>query len=238
MSSGGNNWAKISSEVVFTHWATALLSLFSARLCYIIISRRWFSPLSEFPGPFWGSITDLYSAYINLSGKLHLIQYDLHKKYGEYSIHIGRGKGWGWLLLKIALKFTGPIVRYRPDLLIVSDPTMLPVIYHRYADKTNYYLQAVGAPTAFTCLKHKDHTIARRRISGPVRNITETRIKSLTKTSISFPQHYCRGLKIRLTLGFTNGQINCGMNFLKRANRRISTTKRCNSLSLASDGLL
>ncbi|KAL0638307.1 hypothetical protein Q9L58_002609 [Maublancomyces gigas] len=44
---------------------------------------------------------------------------------------------------------------------------MLPVIYHRYADKTNYYLQAVGAPTAFTCLKHKDHTIARRRISGP-----------------------------------------------------------------------
>lgn len=85
----------------------------------------------------------------------------------------GGGSVWGWILKSI-----GPIVRYRPNLLIVSDPTMLPVIYHRYADKTNYYLQAVGATTAFTCLKHKDHTNARRRISGPVRKITKSWIES------------------------------------------------------------
>lgn len=87
-----NSRTKIGSEAVFEHWAVALLSLFLIHLCYTIISRRWFSPLSKFPGPFWGSITDLYSAYINLSGKLYLVQYDLHKKYGQYTypIYIGR----------------------------------------------------------------------------------------------------------------------------------------------------
>lgn len=96
MAFGEVNWAKIGSEVVFEHGVAALLSLFLAHLCYTIISRRWFSPLSKFPGPFWGSITDLYSAYINFSGKLYLVQYDLHRKYGKYPIRIGGGGSvWG-----------------------------------------------------------------------------------------------------------------------------------------------
>lgn len=80
------NWAGQGiGDIFFGHGCRTLLSLFFIHLCYKVVSRRWFSPLSKFPGPFWGGITDLYSVYVNLSGEQYIVQYELHKKYGKYS---------------------------------------------------------------------------------------------------------------------------------------------------------
>lgn len=53
--------------------------------CLLLLLRRYWSPLSKFPGPFWGSVTNLYAVYAYFTGKQHLIQYELHKKYGQTS---------------------------------------------------------------------------------------------------------------------------------------------------------
>ncbi|KAA8900649.1 cytochrome P450 [Sphaerosporella brunnea] len=127
-------------EYLSEHWKAAILSVILLRVVGTIIHRRWLHPLAKFPGPFWGSITNLYSVQVNWSGKQYLIHHELHKKYG-------------------------PIVRYRPNLLIVSDPTALPEIYHRYADKTPFYTQIIGDKTTFTSLPSTEHTISRKRIS-------------------------------------------------------------------------
>ncbi|KAL7269973.1 hypothetical protein RUND412_007330 [Rhizina undulata] len=152
-----NNWANLLPEAIFGHWRRTLLSLFFIHLFGKIIWRRWFSPLSKFPGPFWASTTTLYSFFVNVSGRQHLVQYELHKKYG-------------------------PIVRYKPNLLVISEPTMLPVIYHRYADKTPFYNQLMGVTTAFTSLKHEDHSIARRRIATPYSSKTVKRLEGKVDT--------------------------------------------------------
>lgn len=48
-----------------------------------VITTRYFHPLSQFPGPFFASISRLWIVYYNLLGKEHLKEYDLHKKYGK-----------------------------------------------------------------------------------------------------------------------------------------------------------
>lgn len=47
-----------------------------------VIATRYFHPLSQFPGPFFASISRLWIVYYNLLGKEYLKEYDLHKKYG------------------------------------------------------------------------------------------------------------------------------------------------------------
>lgn len=83
-----NSWARMVFDDVLEHRWGALFSLICVHLSYTIISKRWFSPLSKFPGPFWGSITDLYSVYVKMTGTPHLVHYELHKKYGKHSIRI------------------------------------------------------------------------------------------------------------------------------------------------------
>lgn len=48
-----------------------------------VITTRYFHPLSQFPGPFFASISRLWIVYYNLLGKEYLKEYDLHKKYGK-----------------------------------------------------------------------------------------------------------------------------------------------------------
>lgn len=48
-----------------------------------VIQTRYFHPLSEFPGPFFASVSRLYLTYYNLLGKEYLKEYELHKKYGK-----------------------------------------------------------------------------------------------------------------------------------------------------------
>lgn len=62
----------------------AVLLLFAALalLCHAIYNR-YFHPLHSFPGPFWGSVTDLYKAYLFGTRKVHLEQLKLHQQYGQ-----------------------------------------------------------------------------------------------------------------------------------------------------------
>ena len=62
----------------------------------------------------------------------------------------------------------GSVVRLAPNLLSISDPRMLPDVYHRYADKSAFYIHGVmgeRAPTLQT-LGHREHAV-RRRIIAP-----------------------------------------------------------------------
>ncbi|KAG9671142.1 flavonoid 3',5'-hydroxylase, partial [Aureobasidium melanogenum] len=103
------------SLLTFRNLVLVLVGYIFARIVYQIVHYRWFHPLSKFPGPFWASVTRLWIAYHNLKEDEHLVCLELHKKYG-------------------------PIIRVTPTLLLVSDATKLPEIYHRYADKSKHYI--------------------------------------------------------------------------------------------------
>ena len=62
----------------------------------------------------------------------------------------------------------GSVVRLAPNLLSISDPRMLPDVYHRHADKSGFYTHGVmgeRAP-ALQTLDHHEHAV-RRRIIAP-----------------------------------------------------------------------
>lgn len=112
-----------------------------ATLAAVIVRRRFFHPLSAFPGPFWASATANYRTWYYLKGNQHLHHRKLHEKYG-------------------------PIVRYAPDALIFADYKSLPYIYHLKADKTKFYDSHLGeTPTVFSQKTHASHVHARRRLS-------------------------------------------------------------------------
>ena len=64
----------------------------------------------------------------------------------------------------------GPVVRISPTQLVVSDATLLPTIYNRYADKSqNYITGAFGKiESVFNMQKHKQHAHHRKIVAGPV----------------------------------------------------------------------
>lgn len=47
---------------------------------YNVIFNRYFHPLCNFPGPFWGTITDFYNTYLFATGQAQLRMLDLHDK--------------------------------------------------------------------------------------------------------------------------------------------------------------
>lgn len=66
-------------EIVF---GTSTLALVSYLLLGAIYNR-YFHPLSQFPGPFWGSITNFHQAFKLLRvGSEPAIVADLHRRYG------------------------------------------------------------------------------------------------------------------------------------------------------------
>lgn len=145
-------------------------------LCLIALRRRYIHPLSNFPGPFWASITSLYQCWIFLTGNGHLVHRELHKKYGMLFLYVS-------LVFQFLMKGTtneGPVVRYGPNALIVNDPMMLPTIYHRKADKTSVYAPNFGVSTVFTMQSHVDHVAARRRVAHAVSLQYQLSIMSLS----------------------------------------------------------
>ncbi|KAL3480531.1 cytochrome P450 [Aspergillus californicus] len=125
----------------------AILSFFAyvvLKFIYQIVHYRFFHPLSAFPGPFWGSVTRLWIAWHNLNQTELPTVYELTEKHG-------------------------PVVRITPTLLLVSDPTKLPEIYHRNADKTGHYITGSFGETEslFNMRSHKTHASFRKHIAGP-----------------------------------------------------------------------
>src|SRR5699024_7766742 len=63
----------------------------------------------------------------------------------------------------------GPVIRVTPTMLLVSDATKLPVIYHRSADKSQHYLSgSTGATDAlFNMQDHSTHARFRKIAAAP-----------------------------------------------------------------------
>ncbi|KAF2012416.1 cytochrome P450 [Aaosphaeria arxii CBS 175.79] len=100
-------------------------------------------PLRNFPGPRLASITRLYSVAALWYGKEHELILKAHKKYG-------------------------PVVRWQPNLLLVNNPILLPIIYHHRSEKTPHYNSSTtGVEGIIESKTWQTHRIARTRISQP-----------------------------------------------------------------------
>ncbi|EAW12076.1 cytochrome P450 [Aspergillus clavatus NRRL 1] len=132
------------SQVTVTNVTLGLVAYVVLKFVYQIVYYRFFHPLSVFPGPFWGSVTRLWIAWHNLRETELPTVYALTKQYG-------------------------PVVRITPTLLLVSDPTKLPEIYHRNADKTGHYITGTFGETEslFNMRSHKTHAVFRKHVAGP-----------------------------------------------------------------------
>ncbi|KAF2422736.1 cytochrome P450 [Tothia fuscella] len=120
----------------------AVLSFcFALFFLIVIVYRRYFHPLSHFPGPFLAVASNLHQCYRYLRGNEHEYYLMLHNKYG-------------------------PIVRFGPNSLMVNKPEFLPTIYHRTADKTEFYNPNFGTISLFSTLKHENHVIIKRRLGA------------------------------------------------------------------------
>ncbi|RHZ55722.1 hypothetical protein CDV55_103060 [Aspergillus turcosus] len=132
------------ARITLTNVLLGLIAYVLLRFAYQIIYYHFFHPLSVFPGPFWGGVTRLWIAWHNLRETELPTVYALTKKYG-------------------------PVVRITPTLLLVSDPTKLPDIYHRNADKTGHYITGTFGETEslFNMRSHKTHAAFRKHVAGP-----------------------------------------------------------------------
>jgi hypothetical protein len=124
------------------------VSYYVVGFAYQIVYYRFFHPLSKFPGPFWASVTRLWTAYHSLNEDESSVLYEAHQKYG-------------------------PVIRVTPTQLDISDPTRLPEIYHRYADKTKYYISGSFGKeeSIFQMQEQKKHAMHRKIVAGPVSSV-------------------------------------------------------------------
>ena len=49
---------------------------------YVLLKRRYFSPISSYPGPFLASVSNLWKFRTSLTKREHLVYYEAHQKYG------------------------------------------------------------------------------------------------------------------------------------------------------------
>lgn len=92
----------ILSYPIFTPGVLAIIGLFI--ICLYCLKWRYRSGLRSIPGPFLASITNLYRFFDAWSWKCQDNQLALHEKYGKF-------------------------VRYGPNLVSISDPEAIQVIY-------------------------------------------------------------------------------------------------------------
>ncbi|KAL8836148.1 MAG: hypothetical protein Q9176_006478 [Flavoplaca citrina] len=120
---------------------------------YRAVYNRFFHPLRRFPGSFWGSVSDFFKLWILHTKQAHLLGLTYHATYG-------------------------PVVRAGPNLLAVNDPLLLPRIYYRKVDKTDFYTAGVLGELAppFQTIKHEEHAAKRKRTAN---SFTLTNLKPL-----------------------------------------------------------
>ncbi|OJD34914.1 cytochrome p450 oxidoreductase [Diplodia corticola] len=132
-----------------------LLTLVFAAVAYIafkvlhqIVYYRFLHPLAKFPGNFWGSVTRLWITYHNVKEDECQTFRELHKEHG-------------------------PVIRITPTMLLVSDATKLPEIYHRNANKSQHYITGSFGKTEslFNMQDQKQHSYF-RKIAAPLYSFT------------------------------------------------------------------
>lgn len=124
----------------------ALASILLLFLLTLGIYNRYFHPLKNIPGPFWASVSSFW-----LYQSIHRAKYEnyhlpIHKKYG-------------------------PIVRFAPNHVEVSDPDAIEIIYGPKLDfaKAPFYKvfdsHISSTPDSFSCLDSKTHDRRRRAVA-------------------------------------------------------------------------
>ncbi|KAK4183233.1 cytochrome P450 [Podospora australis] len=109
----------------------------------VFLIRKRNDRLSAFPGPRLAGWTRLHSVAAVLTGREHEILLEAHEKYG-------------------------PIVRWSPNTLLISDPSALPKIYHLRANKTPHYNHSPGDYRGMVEENDwKEHRRKRHRIDPP-----------------------------------------------------------------------
>ncbi|KAI9757651.1 MAG: hypothetical protein M4579_003376 [Chaenotheca gracillima] len=134
----------VYSRITFVNLLLGAVAYVTFRVLYQIIYYRFFHPLSQFPGPFWASVTRLWIAYHSLKEDECAVEWELHKKYGR-------------------------VIRITPTLLLVSDASKLPEIYHRQAVKSKHYITGSFGEneSVFNMQDWKQHAHFRKMIAGP-----------------------------------------------------------------------
>ena len=127
-------WAPKLLDPGTHHVLLAMLVLIFCVATYTALYNRYFHPLHRFPGPFWGSVTDLYHTYLLSTSQVHLKQLRLHQAYGSYEASRS-----GEITQLTTILSLGSIIRVSPNLLCFSEPTLLPSVYHRHSEKTPFY---------------------------------------------------------------------------------------------------
>lgn len=115
-----------------------------ASIIYIVY-QRYFHPLSNFPGPFLASLTDLWQVYQFWTLQQPYTLTRLHEQYG-------------------------PFVRYGPDKLSTTCESAVMLVYQkggRHMPKTEFY-DAYGAarPNVFGMRDEAAHSVRRRHMSN------------------------------------------------------------------------
>lgn len=115
--------------------------LFAGYAVYVL----YFHPLSKYPGPLLGRLTQWYDVYHAYKGDKHVNFLHLHEKYGT-------------------------VVRFSPNSLSINDPVALKVIYAHGANvqKSNFYKCFRAAPHAVSTLlaTEKAQHARKRRVMG------------------------------------------------------------------------
>lgn len=125
--------------------AFALVAIVLVAISSYAIYQLYFHPLSQYPGPLLGRLTQLYDVYHAYIGDKHILLYRLHQEYGT-------------------------VVRFSPNTLSINDPAALKVIYAHGANvqKSVFYKCFRAAPQAISTLlaTEKQHHARKRRIMG------------------------------------------------------------------------
>lgn len=131
-------------------WTPSAYALVAASASLLLFYALWravynnlFHPLRQFPGPRWGATTDFFKLWILSTKQAHTLGLEYHARYG-------------------------PVVRAAPNLLAVNDPHLLPLIYHRHANKTDVYTTGVLGELAppFQTIDWKEHARKRKRVAS------------------------------------------------------------------------
>lgn len=132
-----------------------------------MIYNRYFHPLRHFPGPFWASVSDFWKLYFCMTKETHTRGIKLHDRYGRFLL---RPNPFDCTMADVLYPPLGPVVRVAPNLLAFNDPKLLPMVYHKNVDKTDFYSTGILGEIAppFQTLNHKEHAEKKRRIAFAV----------------------------------------------------------------------